>query len=971
MASKCAYRLTTLVGREALLQDIRNKIDTAPLGPQIIFLSGDGGIGKTRVLEVLQKELDRENYFIPDEIIDFYQPKMHTATGLSARIYGTSSDEVKSCLDAYADARENLKIPRYAGDVGVDKLRQESLNAFINGIHKCSQKKRTVVFLDTAEQLVYSEKIFADVWNWILESIQRWGNVSLILAGRPGKTKTDLLFEQVQKKSISVHFHKIPELTIAGAKAYFGAVVKACEADGDFQLAERVINLSGTHQELAHKCSNGRPILLALLVDYLSVGEHPEVLETLRNQEELENILINRFIEDSEIGDMLRAMGRAPKGVDEDLLAKLLDISINEAAQKIKNICRFSFVKQPPHTDRWFLHDEMYSMLNKHIFNSPYDSFDEDDANIAIGDYYRDLLIAIKGELTWAYFALEEGDEKISLVDTLPEINDRRREALLELMYYQLRQDVVNGFQGFYRNACEVVAAMHIRLTAEMRSFLEDESVSEDVKLRREFIEAVLEAENIRRLWIEQKPSEAKEATLELNGKLISSTDDLVGVSVSLQNWEAYYQNIDLNDFEIAEKLLKDSIEKLNFVVQDAKEEKYLEDVKVWHAGIVYGYAWWLIGFLKRNQYMTKDAIASYQEAVRHFRNANIDIYLAGALNDLGYALCEEGNWHDAKPLVNEALEKRRALGSLVPVGRSLNTMGIIERYEGSYSTAIKYNEAALRVFKAANHKSGQGLALTALANSYQRLAYTVGDEGEIARINKIKYYRDAIGFSEEAVDTLREIGATRPMADALKELGCACRNLVHYKRKYPLLIEESLDELKGKSLTVLQEALSLADNDPYRKLEAEINIAYLGFYAGDEDLYNQSIAAAKKLVPEKYKIDDELQLEDQQMRLFWTQLGKLHMLQGRHALEVDDDFDGAIEYFAKGLECNNKYKDHYPGMQQAETHVYNILKVKRYKELLSVSKIVKKFEEEHNLQGRSFIRQRLSTRSLWVEEDD
>ena len=75
MASKCAYRLTTLVGREALLQEIRDKIDAVSSGPQIIFLSGDGGIGKTRILEVLQKELDHIKYHIPDEIIDFYQPK--------------------------------------------------------------------------------------------------------------------------------------------------------------------------------------------------------------------------------------------------------------------------------------------------------------------------------------------------------------------------------------------------------------------------------------------------------------------------------------------------------------------------------------------------------------------------------------------------------------------------------------------------------------------------------------------------------------------------------------------------------------------------------------------------------------------------------------------------------------------------------------------------------------------------------
>ena len=112
-----------------------------------------------------------------------------------------------------------------------------------------------------------------------------------------------------------------------------------------------------------------------------------------------------------------------------------------------------------------------------------------------------------------------------------------------------------NGFQGYYRYACEVVAAMNLRLTAEMRSFLED-TTSEEVKLRREFIEAVLEAENVRRLWIEQKPFEAKEAAKELSDKLSNAQDDMIGVNASMQNWEAYYQGIMSNDYESAREII-------------------------------------------------------------------------------------------------------------------------------------------------------------------------------------------------------------------------------------------------------------------------------------------------------------------------------------------------------------------------------------------------------------------------------
>ena len=215
-------------------------------------------------------------------------------------------------------------------------------------------------------------------------------------------------------------------------------------------------------------------------------------------------------------------------------------------------------------------------------------------------------------------------------------------------------------------------------------------------------------------------------------------------------------------------------------------------------------------------------------------------------------------------------------------VARSLNTLGIIERYEGSYSTAIQLSEAALRVFKAADHELGQGLALTALANTYQRLAYKFDDENMIELENKIGFYRDAIERSKEAVDIYRKIGAPESMADALKEFSCACRNLVYFKRKYPTLIGEELEELKETSLCALREGLGLVQNDPYRQLEAQINMAYLGFYAEDEDLYTLSIKNADQLIPDEYSLKDGLSSDDQHMQKFWTQLGKLYMLKGR-----------------------------------------------------------------------------------------
>lgn len=981
----CIYKLDELVGRGTVLSRINDEIARSLDRPQVLFLIGEGGAGKTRILEYL---LDNpgQSWHTARKVVDFYDVLNHSASGLAISIYDVlfPNDVPPACFQGFQKMRRELVRQQAAGGSLLEQQRRRALKVFSENMNAFTQDRRVVIALDTVEKLIYHHDAktaqvedVAESWDWLLSSLASWGSVTLLIAGRPA-VEGLLVAERHQRIDL-------PFLEEEGSLAYFEAVERACD-DKDPELAKRVKQLSVENRLIAHRLANGRPILLALLIDFLSVGdkggELKKVLENPDPQENLEELLITRLISQPSIGDTIQALGRAPKGVDQALLARLLDIKPDEAKRRLDNVRRFSFVKMPLNGERIFLHDELYRILQERVFNSPHDLPQAVDARDKIIGYIQEKLKSLKDRLISLYTEKDtRGNLRIKKnLDEIVETYNQKQNALSELVYYLLRQNAARGFRHYYRFVCEASngldTALDVWLQAEMSNYLKEMQTYDELDgFSREFAELVLELQIIIRSWNAGQNQAADQKALKFREKYATrlKQPEFAGLLAALQNWEAY-KNIRVGgseDLKEASRLLTDNIKKLGVAVKQYGDAHTRSDVKYWYAVIAFGYAYWVLGYLKRNQGYMNDAVALYRKAILYFRDANLDIYLAGTLNDQGYALCEGGNWHDAKPLVKEGLEKRRGLGPLAPVGLSLNTLGIVERFEGSNTLAVQYGEQALLLFEAANDTSGQGLALMATAESYQRLANEIYDDPESALKEKIRYYKRAIKYAKSAAEIFEERGEQIRQAEALKELGCAYRNLTLYARNYPDLVKENPDELVKKSQESLKETVRLAHADHFRKLEAEINRAYLAFFAGDEAMYGQAIENASKLVPKEYEIGQPLNAKAQQRSLFWTQLGKLHLLLGRHAIDKEGDFKLAIYHFALGLEYNSQYGSNYPGMLQSEGIVYDKLKVLASQDLVKACMAVKEFEAK-DLKKDSFMRKFLVNRGLWfLDEDD
>ena len=169
-------------------------------GPQVIALTGDGGIGKTRLLNAaLTQAASVAQVSAAGHVVDLDHVQTHTASGLAreiADVLNASND----LFPIYDRERRNFERLNLLGQgVGVKEQRDRMLGAFVDDLRALAQTRRVVIALDTAERYVYglndlpiTIKQTAEAWTWLINALPQCGNVVLLIAGRPvAKTLLD------------------------------------------------------------------------------------------------------------------------------------------------------------------------------------------------------------------------------------------------------------------------------------------------------------------------------------------------------------------------------------------------------------------------------------------------------------------------------------------------------------------------------------------------------------------------------------------------------------------------------------------------------------------------------------------------------------------------------------------------------------------------------------------------------------
>jgi len=394
-----AWATPDLVGREAILKQIDTAISSTS-GASIIVLYGKGGIGKTRILNDTFKRR-KPGLFLAQQVVDLYDMQYHSSLALASAIYASLNVANSGHFRTFEEKRAQQYKAQISGDVrAIAEATQETLQAFITDFNRFSQSQHVVIALDTVERIAYGATEqrppfqVAEAWQWLVETLPDWGNVTVLVAGR---NQIRHLFRDLdQRPAIRLTTIEVGPFTPEETNAYLEAVVAVAEnAAKEAEAAEAVANtlsalapqdreraknaakeakavadtlraLAPQDRERVYRYSGGAPIRLALLADYISIsgfGQIPDILDVdtdpARAQEELERQIVKRMMDTKGIRDMLPMLGRVPKGVDEELLAHLLEISVEEARDRLEPVKRLSFVKV--RDGRYFLHDEMYA----------------------------------------------------------------------------------------------------------------------------------------------------------------------------------------------------------------------------------------------------------------------------------------------------------------------------------------------------------------------------------------------------------------------------------------------------------------------------------------------------------------------------------------------------------------------------------------------------------------------------------
>ncbi len=931
-----------LVGRDQVLNEI-NRVVSTTANSVIIDIVGEGGIGKTRLVQYILENPPEGDLLVANQLVDLYHASNYSVDGLLHNIQLVLAPDgvgFEEYLKERATLNEYLTI-RPAESAEVFRHQRISMReAFIKELNELADKRRVVFVLDTAEKLFYQADPVAErlglsrerppVLNWLTDYFfPRLRNTVAILARRPGPVElapTLSKFEEVDFYPV-----QLQGLDEKESLAYFEAVLARARRGKDSPQNRAVIQaisaLDEEHRRVIFYslCSGSdrltaRPILLALAIDHMVVSGRPLEAFSLPlaeaqaltpaqrrdNQDKLGRALVHTLKEEHRPADeIVVTLGWLRKGVDAVLLARLTERDQAEVERILAQITNLSFVKIRPADERIFLHDELYDMLQKYALEVIPEARKE-KIFTTLRQYYDEQIDHIRDDIDKLYVPLAESPKNIlPEPDEVIETRTRLQNAIIEDLHYRLRWKADQGFQVYYRYSEEAVISddesLGAQLRAELQAFLAEQDPEGQQAvidgLARADVEADAAIRRVEWLWVDNKLEDARELLNRLEQEhrpLIEAGGDLARAELNV--WKAilagyrgeYKPGIDLSN-EAVDLLLKYS--------QARRSIRW--------AGILAA-AYNTLGYLYRLQAKPHDAIVAYQKALPLWRAARFEARQAGTLNNLAFASALIGDFTTAEQHARDALHLRERLGPRDPVGLSLNTLALIEIRRGHLDRGLRQARRAFQLFNVLNYERGRGLALIARAEARRRMSDTISARQEK---QMAAWLAKAAGYAQEAAKIFQDREPSHQV-EALIELGCAYRDWARLRRddQSALAPEEEttghtylVEELAHRSRDALQKAagVAAAKEDPFLEIDARLNIAWLEYYTslyvdapGFEEkqahLENSLLRPLEEAILAHYPtVNDVIDLlpKDAPSDRFLIHLGKLEILRGQVAL--------------------------------------------------------------------------------------
>ena len=345
-----------IINRVSELNDIKANIEKRP-----IFIQGEGGIGKTRILEEIRERysqtykvlfLDFDNYrelFLPYRIELTLAAQVDEKTNLGVQ-------------DSVAQLKQMTK--RGDSQISLDEQRESIQKVLVDGF---DTYRKVLLICDTVEKI---DQEGTSVLESIVSILQKSSSLSSIFAGRCKINKTKVL--------VWDYLLKLPNNPLVLQLQPFDD--NASREYLEWKEKQIHINISERQKESILLLTHGRPILLNLVVDFIAREINLKSLleinfQTFKNLSEKEQ---NEYRRDFE-KQLVLYLKRLKKPLDrfvillahiypvsQEMLATLMGVSDEQAVDLFEEAKGLVFVKTLP-GGSLTLHDEMRRMVREYV----------------------------------------------------------------------------------------------------------------------------------------------------------------------------------------------------------------------------------------------------------------------------------------------------------------------------------------------------------------------------------------------------------------------------------------------------------------------------------------------------------------------------------------------------------------------------------------------------------------------------
>jgi tetratricopeptide (TPR) repeat protein len=666
------------------------------------------------------------------------------------------------------------------------------------GYDEACRGKRLVLRFDTAELLEYEhddpevlkdceiEGLEAPALEWLAEKAPQLRNTAIIIASRPDKHLCERLEKAYGENLQSLELER---LNLEETKEYF-------QQAGDF--GRQALESAPEIVEKVWLLADGRPIFVSLALDWLrrgrwdggfypvNVAKLREIRKTGNREWEeakygFEKALVQKIREwDTLLDKALYYAARARKGCNVEILAGMMGIPREEAEELMPQLLELSFVKRPYILPRWreqwfFLHDEMYDLVEEHVWQPFWRDYAEQE-RIAAGiiGYYNKELQLVEEKIRKAGTERERGD-----------LQYQRQVLLTEQLYYQFDLNPQQGLVEYDRldtqacserarqwdNMLRIEALRFARQRAE-RAMYTDWVTIRDGKYK--ITDRV--NMNCRVRWVHRYVAYGEhEKAIRVASKLLKQYPDAdklwqARLYLSRAAAEERLGRLGTNWlFDEMEEDVQEAIKLLAEVTLDELNEWPVQYHKT-TAYVYVGLAASALGELER-------ASQANEEAISLFRLIGYQAAEALALNNQAYILARQGNREEALNTCQKALKMRQEAGDERGIALSLNTLGIVKWMGGDYTGALIESLSALRIFQRRRDKRGIALARINLGRAYRN--YGSSDLRK-SPVEIEKYFK----IAEDSLIQAKESGKILEpyyRIEVYNELGCTYKDWANF----------------------------------------------------------------------------------------------------------------------------------------------------------------------------------------------